>query len=105
MMPHVNTESSKFSLTSTKVLDLVEFYVNLITLSAAEKIFEQSSNPKEFVDKARQYFSLTQQKKFIAENFKFNEEYVEIDAFLEKHYDLLSNDSLIRSKVKEMSEK
>jgi hypothetical protein len=103
LMSYSNVYNSKLSLTRSKLMSMVEYYINLVTLSAVEKVFEQSPNRKELEDQASKIFSANQQKKFIAKYFKLTLEYVELDSFLQKYYDLLTNDTKIREELITMS--
>jgi hypothetical protein len=103
LMTYSNIYNSKLSLSRSKIMSLVEFHINMVTLSAVEKVFEQSPNRKEYEDQAAKIFSINQQKKFIGKYFKLTLEYVELDSFLQKYYDLLTDDNKIREEFVAMS--
>ena len=78
-----------------KLLEILTFYVDLISLSGVSALY---SGKKEIVESLQQIYSEEIQRKYIEETLikEYPEEYVNLDLFFAHQYPLLCNDEGIR---------
>lgn len=89
-----------------KLMEVVKFYVNLISLFSVKELSYLSSNKKEFEDYHEDKFRIQLQSYWIEEEIfgSSTNEWIDLDDFFETQYPKLINDSDVRSRLIEISE-
>ena len=93
----LDPNNKNLSILSSKLIRLMKFHINLISLSGVDYVFSESTNKKDLEERASKIYSKQMQDKYFENNFKITSEYIEIKEFLEKYYRKLSDDAGIRA--------
>lgn len=109
MKDQFNKTEKELLMKKAKLLDIVSFYVNLISLFCVEELSEgMDANPKsQFESHLKSHYSEEVQKKFLNEEIfkEFKDEWVNLDQFFQNQYPILADDKLVREKLSEWYQK
>jgi hypothetical protein len=106
---HFSKPENKLLVKKNFLIEVIAFYVNLISLFCADDISEgMEATPKShFRTESHSNFHLDVQKKFLEEDIikEFTEEWVDLDVFFQTKYSILSDDMFVRERLRAWHEK
>jgi hypothetical protein len=104
-----NKTEKKLLIKKDLIIDIIAFYVNLISLFCADDISESMDTTPQshFRAESHSNFHLDVQKKFLEEDImkEFTEDWVDLDAFFQTKYSILSDDIFVRERLRFWHEK
>ena len=101
MREETNEEKMKI-ISKDDLKNVLTLYIYLISRGAAEDLQALSNDPKNMVDYFNTVFSNENIEKYVNEKFLSNEEdEIDINTFLNNHYKLINDNSLIRNEISE----
>lgn len=101
MREETNEEKMKI-ISKDDLKNVLTLYIYLISRGAAEDLQALSNDPKNMVDYFNTVFSNENIEKYVNEKFLSNDEdEIDINTFLNNHYKLINDNSLIRNEISE----
>jgi hypothetical protein len=99
MREETNEEKMKM-ISKDELKNILTIYIYMISRGAAEDLQALSNDPKNMVDYCNTVFSDENIEKYVNEKFLSNEEdEIDINTFLNNHYKLINDNSLIRNEI------
>ena len=99
MREETNEEKMKM-ISKDDLKNILTLYIYIISRGAAEDLQALSNNPKNMVDYCNTVFSDENIEKYVNEKFLSNDEdEIDINTFLNNHYKLINDNSLIRNEI------
>jgi hypothetical protein len=96
----VNEPTKTPQIKKEQMIEIITFYVNLISLFSVKEISSHAQNKKEFEAQMERIFSQQVQQFYISELMQpYKDDWVDLDKFFESQYMILTDDVKIRERL------